>query len=220
MTFSFPVTADLGPASQGATVEGQLYDSAGDAVGAAWTDFANPYGGVFVARPTVPDGSDGVFVVYRADDPTVYAAVNVHPSEGERVDMKLSALPALLWAHAGRTLSMTQAALATLLSLASGKFLMKVYRGYDYLDARGTAFTFSRTTYPDLSDTTAAYLLVNGVQHAAEVTDTREVRLDLAGAQTDALAVGKLPALLVAVWSDVESVIDEGTVVVRDGPTA
>lgn len=91
MSYTLACTVDLTASSNGATIHAQLYDSAGDAYGAAITSgVVELLTGIFQLVVTVPDGFVGSLVFYEDGDTSNRAAVSINPAETENADAKTS----------------------------------------------------------------------------------------------------------------------------------
>lgn len=91
MSYTIACTCDLTASSSGATIHAQLYDSAGDAYGAAITSgVVELLTGIFQLVVTVPDGFVGSLVFYESGNTDNRAAVSINPQETENADAKTS----------------------------------------------------------------------------------------------------------------------------------
>lgn len=98
MAYTLDFDISLGSSKTGLTLNAQIVDTAGVAVGAAiTTGFTEIASGCYLLHcTTIPDGHRGALKIYTAGAPTVVWALGaINPQEGEYVATALAAITAL-----------------------------------------------------------------------------------------------------------------------------
>ncbi len=112
MSYTLVFVADL--ISTGLTPSAKLFDTAGAQVGATIASgIVEALPRVYIYKATIPDGQEGVFVIYDPADTTDHAAFSVEPKEAENTDAKISTRATPAQVASAVSLLATASALAT-----------------------------------------------------------------------------------------------------------
>lgn len=183
----------LGASQTGLTLKAILVDSTGVAVGSEiTTGFTEIGGGNYLAHLTaIPDGHRGGVKFYTGTLPTglkAFAAIN--PEDAENLDAKVSSISG----GGSDSLQRTDAIrVSDQLGESDDIYLTK---GDSYSTDNGRALEFLdvKSLWPDLDAGSVKFYAQGSAIDATVVTATgnnKEVKVELASTDTDALSVGK-----------------------------